>query len=197
MSPENTEKIRVLEQQELAFWRGTVSKRPAGRTRDGSSEETASWTMEAQRLCDRERIHHERCQNGGRLHGWSGWISFVVKGHTRIFQAMFEWKRLADRKEFGTVSLKVLSWNVAGLSADSTDIFLSQISMLTDWDVLLLQECFRKLDGVNVGAHELLTPCELLGDCDAQQSSCIRDGADKQKLLVERAGGLQSSWRDR
>ena len=29
--------------------------------------------------------------------------------------------------------------------------------MLTDWDVLLLEECFSKLDGVNVGAHELLT----------------------------------------
>ena len=61
------------------------------------------------------------------------------------------------------VSLKVLSWNVAGLSEDSTDIFLSQISMLTDWDVLLLQECFRKMDGVNVGAHELFTPSELMG----------------------------------
>ena len=35
--------------------------------------------------------------------------------------------------------------------------------MLADWDVLLLQECFRKLDGVNVGAHELFTPSELLG----------------------------------
>ena len=52
---------------------------------------------------------------------------------------------------------------MAGLSEDSTDIFLSQISMLTDWDVLLLQECFRKLDGVNVGADELFTPSELLG----------------------------------
>ena len=61
------------------------------------------------------------------------------------------------------VSLKVLSWNVAGLSEDCTDIFLTQISMPTDWDVLLLQECFRKLDGVNVGAHELFTPSELLG----------------------------------
>ena len=61
------------------------------------------------------------------------------------------------------VSLGVLSWNVAGLSEDFTDIFLSQISMLTDWDVLTLQECFRKLDGVNVGTHELFTPPELLG----------------------------------
>ena len=61
------------------------------------------------------------------------------------------------------VSLKVLSWNVAGLGEECTDIFLSQISMLADWDVLLLQECFRKLDGVYVGAHELFTPSELLG----------------------------------
>ena len=55
-------------------------------------------------------------------------------------------------------SLKVLSWSVAGLSEDATDIFLSQVSMFTDWDVLMLQECFRKLDGVNDGA-----PPELLG----------------------------------
>ena len=61
------------------------------------------------------------------------------------------------------VSLKVLSWNVPGLAEDCTDIFLSQMSMLADWDVLLLQECFRKLDGVNVGAHELFTPSELMG----------------------------------
>ena len=52
---------------------------------------------------------------------------------------------------------------MAGLAEDCTDIFLSQISMHTDWDVLLLQGCFRKLDGVNVGAHELFTPPELLG----------------------------------
>ena len=61
------------------------------------------------------------------------------------------------------VSLKVLSWNVAGLAEDCADIFLLQISMLVDWDVLVLQECFRKLDGVDVGVHELFTPSELLG----------------------------------
>ena len=33
------------------------------------------------------------------------------------------------------VTLKVLSWDMAGLSEESTDIFLSQISMLTVWDV--------------------------------------------------------------
>ena len=28
---------------------------------------------------------------------------------------------------------------------------------------LFLHECFRSLDGVNVGTHELFTPCGLLG----------------------------------
>ena len=114
---------------------------------------------------DRERIHNERRQNVGRRFGWSGWFSVVVKVQTLILQAISEWKRIAEWKEFGSdpVSLKVLSWSVAGLAEDSTDIFLSQISMVTEWDVLLLQECFRKLGGVNVGAHELFTPCELLG----------------------------------
>ena len=50
LSPENTEEIRRLEQQELAFWRGSASKRLAGWTRDGSAEEIAGWTIEAQRL---------------------------------------------------------------------------------------------------------------------------------------------------
>ena len=70
---------------------------------------------------------------------------------TRILQAMPEWSDLQNRNglglskgTFGLVALKVMSWNVAGLAGDSTDIFLSQISMLTDWDVLLLLEYFRK-----------------------------------------------------
>ena len=45
MSPENTEEIRILEQQELASWRGSASKR-----RDGSVEEIVGWMLEAQRL---------------------------------------------------------------------------------------------------------------------------------------------------
>ena len=47
LSPEDTEEIRRLEQQELAFWRGSPSKRLAGWTRDGSAEEIAGWMMEA------------------------------------------------------------------------------------------------------------------------------------------------------
>ena len=55
------------------------------------------------------------------------------------------------------VTLKVLSWNVAGLSVESTDLFLSQISTLTACDILLLLECLINFVGVNVGAHELFT----------------------------------------
>ena len=50
MSPEDTEEIRRLEQQEPAFLRGSASKRLSGWTRDGSAEEIAGWMMEAQRL---------------------------------------------------------------------------------------------------------------------------------------------------
>ena len=50
LSPEDTEEIRRLEQQELAFWRGSASKRLVGWTRDGSAEEIAGWMVEAQRL---------------------------------------------------------------------------------------------------------------------------------------------------
>ena len=94
------------------------------------------------------------------------------------------------------VSLKVLSWNVAGLAEDCTDIFLSQISMLVDWDVLLLQECFRKLDGVDVGVHELFTPSELWEVCDVRQLSSIGNGKDNRRLSGVRQDGLRSSWMD-
>ena len=127
-----------------------------------------------------------------------------MRVQTRILQAISQWKRPVEGKEFGSVECCDRSdisgsvelergWTVGGLHKR----FLSQISMLTDWDVLVLQECFRKLNGVNVGAHELFTPPELLGDCDAQQSSCIRDGVVNQKLFEERTDGLRSSWMDR
>ena len=50
MSLKNAEEIRILEQQEPAFWRGWASTRLAGWTRDGSAEELSGWMMEAQRL---------------------------------------------------------------------------------------------------------------------------------------------------
>ena len=60
--------------------------------------------------------------------------------------------------------LKVVSWNVVGLTGDQAESFVTHISILMQWDVLLLQECFKKLEGVNVGVHELCTPKELSGE---------------------------------
>ena len=96
------------------------------------------------------------------------------------------------------VALKVLSWNALDYRRIQRTLSCRRFRWLTDWDVLLLQGRCGKLDGMNVGAHDLFTASELVGrDCDAQQPSCIRDEADKQKLLVGRADGLQSSWMDR
>ena len=131
----------------------------------GNSESRTTGTDHVERYCFEETCWMDtRLIDGGdcQLVSGSG-ENFARSGskeeeaprgdRTWILQAVPEWKRFAEWKEFGTdlVSLKVLRWNVAG-----------QILMLTDWDVLLLQECFRKLDGVNVGAHELFTPCELM-----------------------------------
>ena len=41
--------------------------------------------------------------------------------------------------------------------------FSCRRSQCSQIGMLLLQECFRKLDGVEVGVHELFTPSELLG----------------------------------
>ena len=175
--------IRRLEQQELAFLRGSASKRLAGWTRTrrfsgrnrrldvGSPETQQRSRSKEEKIArdDREGIR-ERCQNGRRLHGWSGCLcrrEGCIHGYCKQYSRV---NNLRKRKKSGLsnaatdpVSLKVLSCNVAALARDCTYIFLSQISMLPDWDVLLLQECFRKLDGVNVGAHEFFTPSELLG----------------------------------
>ena len=127
--------------QELAFWRRSASKRLAGWTRDGSAEEIAGWMLEAQRLnreveAKKRKLQEAIEQESGREARMSGWFSVVVRVQTRILQATSEWKRLSKWKNSGLssavtdpVSLKVLSWNVAGLSEDSRDTFLSQISM--------------------------------------------------------------------
>ena len=94
-----------------------------------------------------------------------------MRVQTRILQAISEWKRPVEGKEFGSVGCcdRTRVSDSVELSEDFTDIFLSQVSMLTDWDVLTLQECSRKLDGANVGTHELFTPPELLGAVIANQ----------------------------
>ena len=61
--------------------------------------------------------------------------------------------------------------------------------MLTNWDVLMLQECFRKLDGVNVGAHELFTPPELLGGLRCQAAIVNQKWSGQSKIA-----GCATRW---
>ena len=68
---------------------------PETQQRSGSKEEKITRD-------DREGIK-ERCQNGRRFHGWSGWFSVIMRVLTRILQAWFEWKRLEEEKSFDTV----------------------------------------------------------------------------------------------
>ena len=86
MSPENTEEIRILEQQELAFWRGSASKRLAGWTRDGSAEEIVGWMMAAQRLNreaeakKRENSKRRSRKDPGKMPEWetTPWMVWMV-----------------------------------------------------------------------------------------------------------------------
>ena len=80
MSLENTEEIRILKQQELAFWRGSASKRLAGWTRDGSVEEIAGWMLEAQRLnreveAEKRKLQEAIEKESGKDDGLDGSLS--------------------------------------------------------------------------------------------------------------------------
>jgi hypothetical protein len=58
-----------------------------------------------------------------------------------------------------------LSWNLAGLKESQIDDFLAHTSMEHPWDVLLLQEAFRKTSGLEFDAeHLLLTAPRLEGN---------------------------------
>ena len=62
--------------------------------------------VEAKKKKLKEAIEKESGKDarmGGRLHGWSGWFSVVVRVQTRILQAISEWKRPVEGKEFGSV----------------------------------------------------------------------------------------------
>ena len=60
-------------------------------------------------------------------------------------------------------SFRTVSWNLAGLAEDSLEPFLACTSMTMRWDVLLLQETFRKLEGLETESCQIFTPENILG----------------------------------
>ena len=158
LSRESLEEGRNLKLQELCL---TASKRMAGASDGGDCH--LDCRSRSNRVGDllkkeknprggREGKHQRRHQDVRRGHGRIGWLSVIVKAQAWILQATSEWRIVVEQEGGGTVRRyrrlfdpeKVLSWSVARLSEDSTDLFLSQFSMLTSWDILLFQECFTK-----------------------------------------------------
>ena len=80
MSRETTEEIRILEQQEIVFWRGSASRRHVGWTRHGSIEEIRQLDVGSTKIQQRSGSEEaelprggregicERCQKGRRFH---------------------------------------------------------------------------------------------------------------------------------
>ena len=61
--------------------------------------------------------------------------------------------------------MHVGTWNVAGVAVDAFDVFLGQLSDNYVWDVLFLQEGFRRTEGIaSEFGHLLFTPSTLYGN---------------------------------
>ena len=75
------------------------------------------------------------------------------------------------------VSFRTVSWNLAGLAEDSLEPFLACARMTMLWDAMLLQETFRKLEGLETdGCQKFLHQDIFLEDAtevgDVQPSLC-------------------------
>ena len=166
-------------------------------TRSGSEEERTP-------RGDREIIHNGRRQDVGRRFGWSGWLSVVVTVQTWILQATSEWTRLAEWKEFGSAKCcdRPCVFESTELERSRSGGRLNGHFPVADFDdhrlgrfvtARMFQEAGWSECWCTRTIHAVRT---LGGDCDAHQSSCIRDGMDKRELLEEGADRLQSSCVD-
>ena len=128
---------------------------------------TASWSVDVERGRAESEGNKRKIEEAAEMESTTKGVKMSDECMDGLDRSLSSWRckrgyckqcpngsDLQNRNDLGLskgttdpVTLQVMSWNVAGLPGDSTDIFLLQISMLTDWDVLLLQEYFRKLDG--------------------------------------------------
>ena len=60
-------------------------------------------------------------------------------------------------------SFRLVSWNLAGLAEDTLEPFLACTSLTMRWHVLLLQETFRKLEGLETEGCQIFTPGNIPG----------------------------------
>ena len=76
-----------------------------------------------------------------------------------------------------SLHLCVISWNVAGIPLDDLDVWLQQVSDHFPWDLICLQEGFKRLNGIGIrGGHGIFTPCRQLG-CLRSPAIIVRSGS--------------------
>ena len=67
-------------------------------------------------------------------------------------------------EEGNSLHLCVVSWNVAAIPLDDLDVWLQQVSDHFPWDLICLQEGFKRLNGIEIrSGHGVFTPCRQLG----------------------------------
>ncbi len=60
--------------------------------------------------------------------------------------------------------LHIGSWNVAGVGEEHVGVFIELLSDHYPWDFLLMQEAFRRAEGIELeGGHGLFTSSKIAG----------------------------------
>ena len=161
---------------------------------DGSPEAQQRRRSKEEKIArdDREGVK-ERCQNGRRCHGWSGWFSVVMRVRTRKLQAIFEWKRFEEEKEFRTVEC-----------CDRSSV-LESVELERGW---FGRGLYRHFPVADFDAHRLGCVARMFQktgwserwctrlvhaweDCDVRRLSSIENGKDNRRLSGVRQDGLR------
>ena len=132
----------------------------------------------------REGIHNERRRDVRRVHGRIEWISVIVLVHTWILQAISKGERLAELKWIRFVK----GYRLCDFESDELERGWIVV-VVADIDAhrqgcCVVSRTFHSIGWSECWCTRVLHAERIDGrDCDAQQSSYIRGGADKRKLL--------------
>ena len=147
--------LRALRKQNL-FWRHAQCHFSCGRS---------SYQCRKTRMSTRQK---SKIWNARKLSSPVCWQSNVVQFHLHRNRKLFKiFKPRSGRNVAGedcnSHHLCVVSWNVAGIPLDDLDVWLQQVSDHFPWDLICLQEGFKRLNGIEIrGGHGIFTSCRQL-----------------------------------
>ena len=167
------------------------------------------WTMPRtiwKVLCRHEGANTDIARNirVSKMPEWMVWMALCRRegAKKRILQAISEWKRLWKRQNSrlsnaatDPVSLKVLSWNVAGLAEDCTDIFPVADFNARRFGCITVARMFPQTGWVDVGGARIVHAVRTLGriamsgsHCQSEMERTIEDCRGCGKMDCGRAG---------